>query len=402
MDDISIGHGAVGERVRGVNIFGTSFDYAKRLEKLRKVMEEKQLDAFIVHNWTNQYYYGGHYQHMPWYPLSHTHITEAPLLLFKDSDPVFMAAFITMNAIREGSWITDVRVNDTGYASSPADGVAKVLAERGLSSGRIGYEETTCTSKTFKSLSAALPDATLVPAGDLLFIARSVKEPAEIELIRKAVTIGESAIQVAIETARPGVSEMDVQFAMEIEMKRLGAIREVETMCQAGIRTANYRAFASEWKKIEDGELVTIDLGALYLGYGFDIARTWCVGTPAEEYVKMAQDCYRTHDEFMSYLKPGMSFAEIFDHIRAYMIELGYPANKAKFPCQQFAIHGVGLGPFHDFPHPTHRETIIEPGMVLSFQPSVRTDSYSFRFENNILVTETGLELLSTTPYKLI
>jgi Xaa-Pro aminopeptidase len=61
-----------------MNIFGTEFDYQGRLNKLRKVMKENELDAFIVHNWTNQYYYGGHYQHMPWYPLSHTHITEAP------------------------------------------------------------------------------------------------------------------------------------------------------------------------------------------------------------------------------------------------------------------------------------------------------------------------------------
>ncbi|QRZ16143.1 aminopeptidase P family protein (plasmid) [Paracoccus methylovorus] len=385
-----------------MNIFGTEFDYAKRLDTLRTVMEDQQLDAIIVHNWTNQYYYGGHYQHMPWYPLSHTHITEAPLLLFKDSDPVFMAAFITMNAIREGTWIKDVRVNDTGYASSPADGVAKVLAERGLSNGNIGYEETTCTAVTLKRLTEALPGATLKPAGDLLFIARSVKDEAEIALIRKAVEIGHSAIDVAIKAAQPGVTEMEVQFAMEIEMKRLGAMREVETMCQSGIRTANYRAFAAEWKEIEVGDLVTIDLGGLYHGYGFDIARTWCIGQPKDEYVKIAQDCYDTHDEFMRTLKAGMSFADIFDHIRAFMIDRGYPANKAKFPCQQFAIHGVGLGPFHDFPHPTHRETIIQPNMVLSFQPSVRTDTFSFRFENNILVKEDGLELLSTTPHKLI
>jgi len=55
---------------------------------------------------------------------------------------------------------------------------------------------------------------------------------------------------------------MEVQRAAEMEMKRLGALREVETMCQSGPRTANYRAFASEWKKIEENELVMVDLGA--------------------------------------------------------------------------------------------------------------------------------------------
>ena len=385
-----------------MNIFGTAFDYEKRLNKLRGMMEEKNLDCMIVHNFTNQHYYGGHYQHWPWYPLSHTHITESPLLLFRDHEPVFMAAFITMNAVREGTWINDVRIVDLGGSRSANAAVARVLKERGLEKGRIGYEEKCCTASTYKSLSEALPEAELVPAGDMLFIARMVKEPAEIELIRKSIAIAESAIEVAKATARPGVSEMEVQFAMEIEMKRLGAIREIETMCQSGKRTANYRAFATEWKKIEEGDLVTIDLGCIYLGYGCDVARTWVVGDPKPEYRKIAKDLYATYDKFMDYCRAGKQFGDVFDYIRGEMDAMGYQPDKSKFPCQQFTIHGIGLGPFHDFPHPTHRDTVFEPGMVLSFQPAMRDNEFSIRFEDNILVTEDGLELLSTNPHDLI
>jgi len=385
-----------------MNIFGTEFDYQRRLDKLRAVMAEKELDCMIVHNWTNQYYYGGHYQHLPWYPLSHTHITESPLVLFKDHDPIFFAAFITMKAVQEGTWIKDVRIIDLGGSRSANKAVAAALAERGLSAGRVGYEEKCCTASTYHGLAAALPDATLVPAGDMLFLARSVKEPEEIELIRKSISIAESAIEVAKKTAQPGVGEMDVQFAMEIEMKRLGAIREVETMCQSGRRTANYRAFASEWKKIEDGDLLTVDLGCLYLGYGCDIARTWVVGEPKAEYRSIARDLYATYDRFMENCRAGKTFAEVFDDIRSTMVGMGYQPDKAKMPCQQFTIHGIGLGPFHDFPHPTHRETVFEPSMVLSFQPAVRHEDFSIRFEDNILVTEDGLELMSTNTHRLI
>jgi Xaa-Pro aminopeptidase len=385
-----------------MNIFGTNFDYKKRLAKLQMVMEAHNLDCVIIHNWTNQYYYGGHYQHLPWYPVSHTHITESPLVLFRDHDPVFIAAFITMKAIREGTWISDVRVIDQGYAPTASAAVASLMEERGLANGRIGYEEKCCTASTYHNLAKAMPNAALIPAGDLLYQARAVKDEDEIQLIRKAVEIAESAIEVAKKTAQPDVTEMEVQLAMEIEMKRLGAFREVETMCQSGIRTANYRAFASDWKKIEKDELLTIDLGGLYKGYGCDIARTWVIGTPREEYRKIAADLCEIHHKFMTFTEPGMSFAEVFDYIRGQMIDMGYPANKAVMPCQQFAIHGVGLGPFHDFPHPTHRETILEPGMVLSFQPSVRDETFSIRFEDNILIKDDGLELLSTTPRDLI
>jgi Xaa-Pro aminopeptidase len=173
-------------------------------------------------------------------------------------------------------------------------------------------------------------------------------------------------------------------------------------MCQSGLRTANYRAFAADWKKIEKDELVTVDLGCLYKGYGCDIARTWVAGTPTAQHKKIAKDLYATYEKFCKYTKPGMTFANVFDYIRGEMVEMGYPARKTGFPCQQFAIHGIGLGPFHDFPHPTHRETVFEPGMVLSFQPSVRHDDFTIRFEDNLLVTDSGVELLSHFPRELI
>ena len=385
-----------------MNIFGTTFDFEGRLAKIKKVMAENDLDCLIVHNWTNQYYLSGHYQHLPWYPVSHTHITESPLMIFKDHDPVFLCAFITLNAVKEGTWIKDVRAVDQGFAPSAYEGVAKVLKERGLEAGKIGIEEKCCTASTQYNLAKALPKAELTFAGDILYKARAVKEPEEIELIKQAIAISESAIQVAKDVAKPGVTEMEVQLAMEIEMKRLGAFREVETMCQSGVRTANYRAFAADWKKIEKDEPVTIDLGCLYKGYGCDIARTWVVGTPSAEHKKIANDLYATYEKFCAFTKPGMTFAEVFDYIRGQMIEMGYPATKTAFPCQQFAIHGVGLGPFHDFPHPTHRETIFEPGMIISFQPSVRQKTFTIRFEDNLLIADHGVELLSKTPRELI
>ena len=74
-----------------VNIFETNFDYESRLEKIRKLMEEREIDCLLSHKWPNQYYVSGFYQHLPWYPLT-THPGEAPLILFREKDKAAMAA----------------------------------------------------------------------------------------------------------------------------------------------------------------------------------------------------------------------------------------------------------------------------------------------------------------------
>ena len=225
-----------------------------------------------------------------------------------------------------------MRAIDQGLAPTAYEAIAKVLEEKGIDAGKIGIEEKCCTASTYQNLMKVLPKAKIVGAGDILYQTRSVKEPEEIVLIKKAIEIAESAVQVARDMAKPGVIEMDVQLAMEIEMKRLGAFREVETMCQSGIRTAHYRAFAADWKKIEKDEPVTIDLGGLYKGYGCDIARTWIAGTPTAEQKKIARDLYATYEKFCNVCKPGKTFAEVFDYIRGRDDRDGLAGHEDRLP----------------------------------------------------------------------
>jgi Xaa-Pro aminopeptidase len=90
-----------------------------------------------------------------------------------------------------------------------------------------------------------------------------VKEPEEIKLIKESVLIAEAGLRAGMDAARVGVFENEIQKAAEIEMRRRGAIREVETMVQSGIRTANHRAFGSNWTCVEENDLVMIDIGCV-------------------------------------------------------------------------------------------------------------------------------------------
>lgn len=385
------------------NIFGTSFDYESRLKKIRKLMDERDLDCVLVHKWPNQYYLSGFYQHLPWYPLT-TPPGEAPLIIFRENgkEPVFVSAYLIYNAIKEGTWIDDVRAYDRGSTLGVYDFVAKILEEKGVAEGNVGIEEDCCTHNTITRLKAALPKAQFKNASVIFNTARVVKEPGEIELIKESVAIAEAAMQVAIDTAKPGVSEIDVQIAAEIEMKKRGAIREVETMCQAGARTANYRAFASNWNKIAKNDLVMVDLGCIYKGYGSDMTRTWAVGNATEEQKKIANDLYRMHEKVLAFIKPGLKYYEVGDLAREELASAGYQTDKMNFPFQKFSLHGVGLGPFHDPPDSHTKDITLEAGMVLSVQPSVRHEKYSIRFEDDVVITADGIENMNKLPRELI
>ena len=350
-----------------MNIFGTSFNYRKRLGKIRRLMDERDIDCVLVHLWPNQYYISGMYQHMPWYPVEVADSTEAPLIVFRErgEEPVFLAANIVINAVEEGTWIKDVRAYQHESTLSSIEYTAKILSEKGVDAGNIGIEEECCTLSTFRKLKAALPNANFKDASEIFHLARIVKEPEEIKLIQKSVSVAEAGLKAGMAAAKVGVLESEVQKATEIEMKRREAIREVETMFQSGIRTANFRCFASNWKRIAKNDLCAIDIGCVYKGYGSDITRTWVVGKATDEMKKRTENLYRLHVKILDFIKPGIKISEFSDFVRneitkREMRSTSFPGGEAG------QIHGIGLGPFHDPPHARDRDTVLENGMTIA------------------------------------
>ncbi|OGP58053.1 MAG: hypothetical protein A2162_11295 [Deltaproteobacteria bacterium RBG_13_52_11b] len=394
-----------------MNIFGTSFDYQSRLVKIRKGMEEHHIDAILVHLWPNQYYISGMYQHLPWYPVEPVPPTEAPLIVFRDSgkDPVFLCQYLTSNGLKEGTWIKDVRVLDKEPYGKRSwyEYTAEVLKEKGVDGGTIGIEKDVCVISTFEKLQSVLPKAQFKAADEIFQQARIVKEPEEITLIKESVSVAEAGLKAGMETAKVGVLESEVQKAVEIEMKRRGAIREVETMVQSGIRTANHRAFGANWKKIEENDLVAIDVGCVYKGYGSDLTRTWVVGKPTDAQKKIADDIVMVRGKVIALMKPGVRIGELYDLGRAELKKAGYIMDRAAMPANgkglgNVTVHGIGMGPMHDPPHVDDKHITLESGMTLAVTGGVRHATFTIRFEDDVVVVPGGIELINKgIPWKL-
>jgi Xaa-Pro aminopeptidase len=394
-----------------MNIFSTSFNYENRIDKVRARMDERGIDAMLVHLWPNQYYLSGMYPHLPWYPVEVCEHTESPLIIFRDKrkDPVFLITWLSGNGLKEGTWIKDVRIHDKEPFGKLtwSEYTAEVLREKGVDEGTLGIEEDVCVLSTFRKLQAALPRARFKGADEIFQLVRIIKEPEEIELIKESVLIAEAGLKAGMEAAQVGVPESEVQKAVEIEMKRRGAIREVETMVQSGKRTANHRAFGSNWKKIEKDDLVAIDIGCVYKGYGSDLTRTWVVGKPAAGQKRIASDLLKTHEKILSSMKPGVTIGELDGLGRDEFEKAGYLTSKTAMPSNGkglagITVHGIGLGPMHDPPHPYDRDIALESGMTLAVTGCARYADFTIRFEDDFVVVPGGVELISKLiPWEL-
>ncbi|HVP80767.1 MAG TPA: Xaa-Pro peptidase family protein [Thermodesulfobacteriota bacterium] len=394
-----------------MNIFGSSFNYERRLDQVRKLMDEREIDAVLVHLWPNQYYLSGMYQHLPWYPVEVCEHTETPLIVFRDQakDPVFLITWLTGNGLKEGTWIKDVRIVDKEPFGKLSwwEYTAECLKEKGVAEGTIGIEEDVCVLSTFRKLQLALPKARFKGADEIFQLVRMVKEPEEISLIKESVLIAEAGLKAGKEAAKVGALESEIQKAAEIEMKRRGAIREVETMVQSGIRTANHRAFGANWKRIEEGDLVMMDIGCVYKGYGSDLTRTWVVGKPTEVQKKIARHLDQVHKKILAVMKPGVMLGDIFALGRQEMRNLGYITDKAAMPANGsglggVTLHGIGLGPMHDPPHVEDKDVKLESGMTLAVAGGVRHEKFTIRFEDDVVVVPGGIELINRpSPWEL-
>jgi Xaa-Pro aminopeptidase len=399
------------EKGKQMNIFSTSFDYESRVAKVRRLMDERGMDAILVHLWPNQYYLSGMYPHLPWYPVEVCEHTESPLIVFRDEkkEPIFLITWLSGNGLKEGTWIKDVRIHDKDpYGKlSWSEYTAEVLREKGVDEGVIGIEEDVCVLSTFKKLKAALPKAQFRAADEIFQLARIIKEPEEIKLIKESVLIAEAGLKAGMEATKVGVPESEVQKAAEIEMKRRGALREVETMVQSGRRTANHRAFGANWKNIEEDDLVTIDIGCVYKGYGSDLTRTWVAGRPKEAYKRIANHLLKNHKKILDHMRPGVKIGELDALGRIEFEKAGYITTKTAMPSNgkglaSITVHGIGLGPMHDPPHPYDRDVALESGMTLAVTGCARFATFTIRFEDDVVVVPGGIELINQLiPWEL-
>jgi Xaa-Pro aminopeptidase len=246
---------------------------------------------------------------------------------------------------------------------------------------RLGFEESHTSVRSHARLAEVLDGVELVGLTGLVEGLRAIKEPDEIEYIRAATVLADTAFERLLHDGLIGRTEREVALALENDMRERGADRAAfETIVAAGPHGALPHAQPRE-VEIRRGELVVIDWGAQLDGYCSDCTRTVAAGEPG-----------------LGAARAGAAAREIDEVARAVIGAAGYR--------EQFGHglgHGVGLE-VHEVPRLSQRsEDTLSPGNVFTIEPGVYLPGrLGVRIEDLVVATDDGCEVLTSVSKRLI
>ena len=264
----------------------------------------------------------------------------------------------------------------------------------------LAVEADRLTVTQLKNLRKALHGIKLTTVGTdkIIDSFRAVKNEAEIENICKAQRIAEAAFDHILGFIKVGVTEKEVALELDHYMLSHGADSlSFETIAISGANTSKPHGVPTD-KKIEHGDFVTMDYGAVVNGYHSDMTRTVAVGAASDEQKKIYKIVFEAQLAVLRVLKNGIKCSDADKAARDVITEAGYGEY-----FRHSAGHGVGIE-IHEKPFISPKSTAtLRSGNVVTDEPGIYIPGkFGVRIEDMALITENGCKNLTKAPKELI
>jgi Xaa-Pro dipeptidase len=386
----------------------------ERIERTKKAMHDQNYDALICRLPENIVMLTGYW------PMNGFAFLVFPV----DKEPVLIAPVPEEELAREG-WVADTRTFKWGLVDSGDPYVSisallkQVAGELGLVGKRVGYEgsfefvaapyvgaEPCVFSQVSLGLFQAAFGNNLADATGLIHKLRLYKTPAEADRLRVANYIALLGLKAFAENVVPGNSEIQIAAAVESAImtggtgyKGIKVARAWASVMSGPRAVAAYKPhLLSTQRRMENGDFALLELATVADGWWSDLTRTRVSGHAKPEDLEKWQAVVDAQSAAFAVIRPGVASNKV-DRAAREVIE--------KRGLGSYFIHhtGHGLGlRYHEpepFLHPAV-EAVLEAGMVSSVEPGIYIEGWGgMRCEDNILVTESGVEILSEFPRQL-
>jgi len=346
-----------------------------RLRRLRSVLRARGLDGLLVTGPENRRYLSG----------------------FTGS-----SAYLLVGS-RAGQWLaTDFRYWEQAAEQAAAftllrleSGALATVAGCMRAAGwrRVGFEAAHCTYEFTERLRQEAADLELVATSGVIEELRLCKDGDEIDLIAAAAAIVDAVWEDVLDIIKPGLAERELALEMEYRLRRQGAEGlAFPIIVASGPRGALPHAEATE-RQLAEGEMVTVDVGAVYRGYCSDMTRTVVVGRGSAEQRRVWEVVRAAQETALAGLRPGLTCREADALARQVIAAAGFG------DCFGHGLgHGVGLA-VHEEPRlgpGTDPDGLLQAGMVVTVEPGIYRPGWGgVRLEDLVVLQDDGAQLLS-------
>ena len=360
-----------------------------RFDKLTASLQTSGLDAVILN---------------PGPTLTHLtglrfHLMERPVVLMfgKDQDPAIVLPELELEKVASLPYTLQV----FAYPENPSEwdnAFRKAAQALGLDGKRIGVEPRQLRLLEFRHVKAGAPEADFPDASDVLSSLRLRKDQTEIEAMRLAVKIAQDALEATIPLIKTGMTEKELSSELVMQLLRHGSDPEMPfaPIISGGPNSANPHASPSA-RTLQVGDLLVVDWGATYDGYISDLTRTFAVGEVDEEYQKIHRIVQEANAAGRAAAKPGAPCADVDKAARDVIESAGYGVYFT-----HRTGHGIGMEG-HEEPYMRgDNMQLLEPGMAFTVEPGIYLPNRNgVRIEDNVVITETGADVLSDMPREI-
>lgn len=383
------------------DLMPNSEEFEGRREKARRLAAERGLDALVVcargggtvDRYANVFYLTNFYSSFPYIPDEPGHWqarAHSYVVLPVKGDATLIADLPSIDTAQLPRKQIVVTEDVTGA-------LIQAIRECGLDNATLGLVgEDTMPVSHLREFERDLPQATWHNADDILSGLRAHKSSGEIQLLRNAADIGSRVIEAMMETAEPGVLHGEVVAAGMQPLMSAGGVLYNAFMASGtgGDNPTLTRNSFPTWgavERLEDGQWFRMGLSGVVGGYYFDVSRSKPIGGPSSnaqiDAFEAAIDVVQTG---INAAKVGAPAGAIASAAIAKQNSLGYPIQGVFSGLG----HGIGLG--WDSPWLVPNDpTVLETDMVINVERTLTRDGYLGDFEETILITPDGPELLT-------
>ena len=350
----------------------------KRIENLQNSLEKTQ--AILITDANNRFYFTGFR-------------SSAGALLITKEKSYFFIDFRYFEKAKQQVSSSEVLLSKNLY--SEISEILKLLAVDTL------LLENTITVSFFEQIKLRLENFKVNSDKELtkkIIRMRSIKTEKEIAFLKEAQRLTDETFSYILDRIKEGTTEKEIMLDMEFFIRKQGSEGVAFDFIVVSGKNSSLPHGVPTDKKIESGDFITMDFGAVINGYRSDMTRTVAVGSITEKQKEVYETVLKAQKRALDFIKPDVECCTVDKIARDIIANAGYG------DCFGHGLgHSVGLD-IHENPACNTRDkTILKSGMIMTVEPGIYIENeFGVRIEDMVAVTENGHCNLTKSPKQLI